>query len=289
MEDPVQYRRNCACIIRRFIKRVQARNRANDVLQNIIHSHGNPINDSTVILGTPTSRPTGHGPYGMDSNVWVYTHGGNGRYYAHDVRELYHMLRHGYAGACCPYTRRPFTRYEKYYAVRAYYHILAQGIPDIDLDSPHKETTTALADKLNRKLTPYNTINVHDISSDTWYTLLHELTLKDRYRMGMYVLLFNQAQYHYLQGNVQAFLSATWRLLIHWIDESPAPESTATEISMQLSPITSGLPLDLLGLIDMFPSTGTGVRMFIPVPRQAEEPAEGDRPAQRRRIDRSSA
>lgn len=297
MEDPLAYRRNCACIIRRYIQRVQARNYATAAIQNIIYDRNDPINECTVILGTPTSAAHDiDRAHDIDCRVWFYMCGGNGRYYAHDVRELYHMLKHGYAGACCPYTRRPFTKYEKYYAVRMYHRICADGVPDLDLDAPPSCDIDEIARELSALLNPYGMVNVRDIQPGTWYTLLHDLAVNDRFRMGTYILLYNQAQYHYLQGNGPAFLHTTWKLLTAWIKESPAPESTATMLSMQLTivPAAPGLPLDLLGMISMFaddPVDILSIRPILPappvqpVPRQAEAPPDGERPAQRRRID----
>lgn len=273
MDNPVLYRRNCACIIKRYIQRVQARNKATEHLQNIIHAHDNPINEHTMILGTPTGARKARKIH----TRWFYSSGSNGQYYAYDIRELYHHLRQGYGEARCPYTRRPFTKYEKYFIVRQYHRMRAEGIPDLDLEVPHKDTVQSLQRELCALLSPYNAVTVDDITQQTWYILLHDLAMEDRYRMGMYILLYNQAQYHYLQGNQQAFLCATYRLLIRWIKEHHDPTECISHIALQLSPIS--IPFDFDEVTDAV------LDRVIPVPRQADGPPEGERPARRRRIE----
>ena len=231
MENPAALRKQMATIIHRFIKRVQVRNAFWDSLVPGEHA----VNDCTLLGSTTyTIEPRYH--------HYIYQ---NGQWYFFDIRELINQLRTDY-NSCNPFTRQPFTRYQKYLAVRKYYkECKLPGFVDLILSSPTYTEYNMCEINLTQALSQEGVeLPVDKIHGLHLYDAVHLLvqwnvTMIPSHCQQYMPLMY----YHYINGNSPAFRALCYLFLYSIIEEAPDKAGAALIIRSKLMYARRARPL----------------------------------------------
>lgn len=255
MENVIAHRHQATCIISRFLKNVDARNKANDKIQVILSMYPS-INESSILGLVITD---------LDSMYKFYTFSYNSRkVYVYDVRELVHIFRTNYQDAKCPYTRKPFTRYQKYFVLRRYYCSReSPKFEDLILDKLTYRQYSECTAKLNSLLDEYNQYDISSVKNIALLDLITEL-LK-WCSVPLNITLLNLSHYHAQNIslkrnlNIQNFRGCVYLLLIELIESSDDKYLMAQQIRERIGycgqvardPLQSySYSLDILDLVD---------------------------------------
>jgi hypothetical protein len=256
MENIIAQKQQARCIISRFLKRVCIRNRAHEEAQTILSMYPS-INESSI-LGLSLGD--------LPSMYKFYVFSNCRRSYTYDVRELVHLFRTDYQNAKCPYTRNPFTSYQKYFIMRQYYHYREN--PEFDeliLDRLSYKQYSECTSKLNSLLDDYNEYDITGVKSIVLLDLLTEL-LK-WCSVPLNITLLNLSHYHAQNAmkpdislaNTRSFRGCVYLLLIELIEKSDDKYLMAQQIQARISycsqiegdPLLShSRGLDILDLVD---------------------------------------
>ena len=275
MENVIAHRLQAKCIVSRFLKNVAARNKANDKIQVILSMYPS-INESSI-LGLAIGD--------LDSIYRFYTFSNSRKVYVYDVRELAHIFRTNYQNAKCPYTRKPFTCYQKYLVLRQYYRCRENPkFSELILDKLTYRQYSECTSRLNSLLDEYNEYDISGVKNVVLLDLLTEL-LK-WCSVPLNITLLNLSHYHAQNislrsnSNIQNFRGCVYLLLIELIESSDDKYLMAQQIRERIGycgqvvsdPLQSySYSLDILDLVDSHDNFGI-------------EGSDGEPPTSRRRI-----
>lgn len=254
MENVIAHRLQAKCIVSRFLKNVLFRNKANDKIQVILSMYPS-INESSI-LGLAIGD--------LDSMYRFYMFSNTRKVYVYDVRELAHIFRTNYQNAKCPYTRKPFTCYQKYLVLRQYYRCRENPkFSDLILGKLTYKQYSECTSRLNSLLDEYNLYDISGIKNVVLLDLLTEL-LK-WCSIPLNITLLNLAHYHAqnisLKRDIgtESFRGCVYLLLIELIESSDDKYLMAQQIRERISycgqvvrdPLVSySYSLDILDLVD---------------------------------------
>jgi hypothetical protein len=309
MEDITALRKHSATIVCRYLCRVRDRNRATDLIQNYL-SFRDSINDTTI-LGTPLSelpelykyfRPGSSSLHVRDEQENYFS---LGNCYTYDIRELIEMLRVKYKGAKCPYTNKPWTQYEKFHIVRAYYNRRSrEDFQELIMDKPNYRQLGAVRSRLNFLMDPYDNFNIDMISDTHLFNLLTELMkydVEDAKRSAHWIA---QVHHHYINRNIDNYRICCYMFLIEMIEGANDPQITCLRVKARIEYCTELYPTtdpievhrvrfhDIESLLDFFDAPDApDAPDAAPDGRQrsrSDSDSDSDRPQQRRRTSQSS-
>ena len=272
MENVIAHRQQAKCIIGRFFKRVCSRNEAHESIQTILSMYPS-INESSIM---------GLSLLSLDSMYKFYVFSNCRRSYVYDVRELVHLLKTNYQNVKCPYTRKPFTSYQKYFIVRQYYQCRDNPeFEDLILDKLSYKQYSECRSRLNTLLDEYNQYDIEGVRSVVLLDLVTELLKWSSIPLN--ITLLNLSHYHAQNLSIkrdsslhhtQNFRSCVYLLLIELIEKSDDKYLMAQQIQARISycsqiegdPLLShSRGLDILDLVDRHDDFGvTGPESYEP-------------------------
>ena len=254
MENVIAHRLQAKCIISRFLKNVSVRNKANDKIQVTLSMYPS-INESSI-LGLAIGD--------LDSMYRFYMFSNSRKVYVYDVRELVHLFRTNYQDVKCPYTRKPFTSYQKYFILRQYYCCReSPKFEDLILDKLTYKQYSECTSKLNSLLDEYNQYDISSVKNIALLDLITELLKWCSIPLNITLLNLSHyyAQHISLKRNLntQNFRGCVYLLLIELIESCDDRYLMAQQIRERIGycgqvvkdPLLSySYSLDILDLVD---------------------------------------
>jgi hypothetical protein len=215
MDNPKLLKRQSATVIHRYIQRVILCNRSHVIINSMMHIDFRCINDFTT-LGTSVSDLDHMYRFMLPASSPCTK-----AYYMYDIRELYQILRTSYNTAYCPYTRKPFTPYQKYRILR-YYHYAKRTcakFEDLVFGSIGVNDYTSASQLVNSLMDEYNNFDIEEVTPSALLCTLQQLV---RWVPTFITSLdtLNMAHYHHMQGNMRNFRNCVYVLLIEGIQNS---------------------------------------------------------------------
>ena len=228
-------------VIQRFIKRVIERNKSHQVIQFKL-SETLVSNESSIMGNHLKDLPI----------EYIYFKKVNHHTYFYDVRELNHMFN---TSNLCPYTRVPFSKYEKYFILRKYFLCRStENFEDIYMKKLSYKDSNACLSKINSLLDEYNSFDISTIESNQLLSLIPSIL---QWQCRIDLSLINQAIYHYHNLNDVNFRSCMYLILSKIIENSSDRYLTANHIlNLLVNLVTpSSLErraLDILDMVDIY-------------------------------------
>lgn len=234
-----------ANIIKRTFQRLVIRNRTHDGMKVA----GPPSPECTTLYGEQLVCI----PRSCVFNMWHH-----GWLYWFDIRELVQYMFNSIDGNINnPYNAKPFTRYQKYYILRAFYRSVecSDYVPLEATSLKHIYTSPqSMIDGISSELSlPF----LKSCPPERLYDLVHQLTVYYSETKTYYQLL-NWIHYHYCQGNELLFRYNICELIKDLFNSSTDQDGFRMMLVQRVNHGRLGDPLALPDFQIVLPMTGGG-------------------------------